>query len=217
MSDDHVLPTTSQERKDIPLQRGCLDYFPAALAAVAQLSKAGNDKHNPGEEMHHARGKSGDHADCIQRHQLERGTVDTDGFLHDVKVAWRALAQLQEEMERRGAPIARGARLPTEEVVETQLCPNYAGDRIAGDDAGPGRNIKNEYYHGEHDTQARADEARAEAHEAAGVPERHTIYGYCAWCDMELRVTRPYVRDWEDKLFCDGTCAHKQYLQDTTP
>lgn len=105
-----TLPTDSQERKDVPLARGCLDYFPAALAEVARLSKHGNDKHNPGEEMHHARGKSSDHADCIMRHLAERGIADTDGFLHDVKVAWRALAMLQEALEARGAPLARGAR-----------------------------------------------------------------------------------------------------------
>jgi hypothetical protein len=109
-----TLTTDSAERKGIPLARGLLDYFPAALAEVARLSQAGNDKHNPGEELHHARGKSMDHADCILRHLVERGVVDTDGFLHDVKVAWRALANLQEALEARGAPIARGARLPTD-------------------------------------------------------------------------------------------------------
>jgi hypothetical protein len=125
-----TLPTDSAERKDIPLQRGCLDYFPAALAEVARLSLAGNEKHNPGEELHHARGKSTDHADCIARHQLDRGTIDPeDDFLHDVKVAWRALAQLQEALEARGAPLARAARLPEPEVEEGDLnypCPNLA-------------------------------------------------------------------------------------------
>lgn len=108
------LPTDSKARKEIPLMRGCLDYFPAALAAVAKLSKAGNDKHNPGQELHHARGKSTDHADCIVRHLMDRGTVDPeDGIRHSVKVAWRALALLQEELEQHeGAPLARGAKLP---------------------------------------------------------------------------------------------------------
>lgn len=105
-----TLPTGSDERKELPLARGVLDYFPAALADVARLSKVGNDKHNPGEDLHHARSKSNDHADCIMRHLAERGTVDTDGILHDTKVAWRALAMLQEELEGRGAPKARGAR-----------------------------------------------------------------------------------------------------------
>lgn len=109
-----ALPTGSAERKAVPLARGVLDYFPAALAEVARLSQAGNDKHNPGEELHHARGKSTDHADCIIRHLVDRGIVDPDdGFLHEVKVAWRALALLQESLEARGAPLARGAREPT--------------------------------------------------------------------------------------------------------
>jgi hypothetical protein len=108
-----VLPTGSLDRKGVPMARGCLDYFPAALAAVAQLSKAGNDKHNPGQELHHSRGKSNDHADCIVRHLMDRGTVDPeDGIRHSVKVAWRALALCQQEIEEAGeAPLARGAKL----------------------------------------------------------------------------------------------------------
>lgn len=106
-----ALPTEAATRKQIPIVRGCLDYFPAALAAVAELSRVGNEQHNPGEPMHHARGKSTDHADCIVRHLMDRGTVDTDGIRHSVKVAWRALALLQEELEKAGAPLARGAKL----------------------------------------------------------------------------------------------------------
>lgn len=93
------LPTDSQARKDIPLATGCLDYFPLALAAVAHLSKVGNDKHNPGQRLHWARGKSDDHADTLMRHLAERGTVDDDGERHSAKVAWRALALLQLELE----------------------------------------------------------------------------------------------------------------------
>lgn len=106
-----ALPIESDERKEIPLTTGVLDYFPAALAEVARLSKAGNDKHNPGEPLHHARGKSTDHADCIARHLVDRGRIDpTDGISHSAKLAWRALALLQEELEASGAPLARGAK-----------------------------------------------------------------------------------------------------------
>lgn len=107
-----VLPTESGARKDIPLVRGLLDYFPAALAAVAEVSRLGNEKHNPGEEMHWARGKSSDHADCIVRHLMDRDTVDPeDGLLHSAKMAWRALALLQEEIEAQGrAPKSRGSK-----------------------------------------------------------------------------------------------------------
>jgi hypothetical protein len=112
----NALPADPKERKGVPLVRGVLDYFPAALAEVARVSKAGNDQHNPGQEMHHARGKSTDHADCIVRHLVDRGNYDTDGQRHSAKVAWRALALLQEELEADGAPMARGARSPNDAV-----------------------------------------------------------------------------------------------------
>lgn len=93
------LPTSPAKRKAIPLCTGLLDYFPKALAAVAECSRVGNDQHNPGEPLHWAREKSTDQADCIVRHLIERGTVDTDGVRHSAKVAWRALALLELEIE----------------------------------------------------------------------------------------------------------------------
>lgn len=117
------LPTDSAARKGIPMAEGLLYYFPAALAAVASVSKAGNDKHNPGQPMHHARGKSMDHADCIIRHLADAGTIDPeDGLRHTAKVAWRALALLQEELEREeGAPLPRNARLPVEPAKALEM------------------------------------------------------------------------------------------------
>jgi hypothetical protein len=107
---EQTMPKNSAERKNIPLCSGVLDYFPAALAEVAKLSNLGNDKHNPGQPLHWARGKSMDHADCIARHLVDRGVIDPDtGLSHTVEVAWRALALLQEECEAKGAPVARGA------------------------------------------------------------------------------------------------------------
>ena len=91
----------SDKRKDIPVYAGFMAYFPDAIAEVARLSKVGNDKHNPGEPLHWSRDKSSDHADCIARHLLEHGEIDTDGFSHTVKVAWRAMALLQVEEEER--------------------------------------------------------------------------------------------------------------------
>jgi hypothetical protein len=94
------LPTDKQERKERPITSGVLDYFPDAIAEIAHVSKVGNDQHNPGEKMHWSRAKSSDHADCIARHLIERGTIDTDGLRHTAKAAWRALALLQEEIEK---------------------------------------------------------------------------------------------------------------------
>jgi hypothetical protein len=96
------LPNDPKARKNIPLATGCLDYFPDALAAVAELSKLGNDKHNPGQPLHWSRGKSNDHPDCLARHFVERGKIDmVEGVAvrHSTEVAWRALAILQLELE----------------------------------------------------------------------------------------------------------------------
>lgn len=101
-----VLPVDAKERKGVPLCTGVLDYFPDALAEVAILSKAGNDQHNPGQPLHWAKEKSTDHADCLLRHQIDRGTRDSDGQRHSTKVAWRALAQLQTEIEAERAGLS---------------------------------------------------------------------------------------------------------------
>lgn len=106
-----ALPTAALARKELPMASGLLDYFPAALVAIAGLSRVGNEQHNPGKPMHWDRAKSGDEADALMRHLVERGTIDTDGLRHSVKVAWRALALLQKELEAEGlAPISRGSR-----------------------------------------------------------------------------------------------------------
>jgi hypothetical protein len=91
--------TAAFVRKAKPVATGCLDYFPDALLAVAELSRIGNEQHNPGEPLHWDRSKSGDEADALLRHLIDRGTIDTDGVRHSAKVAWRALALLQKEIE----------------------------------------------------------------------------------------------------------------------
>ena len=105
-----LLPSDPAERKKIPIGSGVLDYFPAAIAEIAKVSQAGNDQHNPGQPLHWAREKSTDQADTMQRHFIERGSFDTDGLRHSAKMAWRALALLQLELEAAGAPKARGAK-----------------------------------------------------------------------------------------------------------
>jgi len=76
-----------------------LDYFPDALVALARVSWEGNEQHNAGQPLHWAREKSSDEADALIRHFLQRGTVDSDGISHTAKMAWRALALLQKEIE----------------------------------------------------------------------------------------------------------------------
>lgn len=105
-----TLPTDPAERKKYPIFSGVLAYFPDAIAAVAHVSWNGNNQHNPGQPLHWARGKSMDQEDTMVRHLMESGggTVsgfDEDGQLHSVKMAWRALAKAQleiEDLQRKG-------------------------------------------------------------------------------------------------------------------
>lgn len=92
------LPIDPDARKGLPIATGVLDYFPDALAEVARCSVAGR-KHTGAGPMRWDRSKSGDESDALVRHFLERGTLDTDGCRHSAKVAWRALALLQKEIE----------------------------------------------------------------------------------------------------------------------
>ena len=93
------VPTDAATRKAIPLATGLLDYFPDALLAIAELSRIGNEQHNPGEPLHWAKEKSTDEPDALMRHLIDRGKLDSDGVRHSAKVAWRALALLQREIE----------------------------------------------------------------------------------------------------------------------
>ena len=90
---------TAQARKETPVFSGVLNYFPDAIREVAQCSFVGNEQHNPGSPLHWDRSKSGDEKDALTRHLLDAGTMDTDGIRHSAKVAWRALANLQKEIE----------------------------------------------------------------------------------------------------------------------
>ena len=98
-SERSVLSTNAQERKQTPIYSGVLMYFPDAIAAVAQCSYTGNEQHHPGTPLHWDRAKSTDEHDALVRHLMEAGTLDTDGVRHSAKVAWRALAALQKELE----------------------------------------------------------------------------------------------------------------------
>lgn len=147
-----TLGTGSADRKNIPMFSGVLKYAPAALAGVARISKAGNDKHNPGQELHHARGKSNDHGDCIIRHamdaadiiaHIERNPITPGTAEYDTEVAsllteasqlaWRALIWSQELHEKYDdAPLAPGARLPVD-VVQSNAADAYREQSKAAD------------------------------------------------------------------------------------
>ena len=95
----HPKEDEAQARKNTPVFSGVLNYFPDAIREVARCSFVGNEQHNPGTPLHWDRSKSGDEKDALVRHLLEAGTIDSDGIRHSAKVCWRALANLQKEIE----------------------------------------------------------------------------------------------------------------------
>lgn len=103
------LPKDDKSRKELPIFRGPLMYFPDAIAELARVCKIGNDQHNPGEPLHWARGKSMEQMDTALRHMMDHGTGttrDIDGAYHMAKAAWRCLAELQLTIERDRAATA---------------------------------------------------------------------------------------------------------------
>jgi hypothetical protein len=121
-----LLPTDAAARKEYPIVTGLLDYFPSALLEVAHVSYIGNQQHNPGQPLHHARGKSTDQLDAMGRHLMERSASsdsnatfklakDEKGMYTMAQAIWRLLAEFQIALEAEGAPLARGARLPETE------------------------------------------------------------------------------------------------------
>lgn len=93
------LPKSAEDRKKYPVATGVLDYFPDAIAEIARVSQAGNAQHGLGPPLRWDRSKSSDEADALMRHFMERGTIDSDGLRHTAKLAWRACAMLQKELE----------------------------------------------------------------------------------------------------------------------
>lgn len=125
---------TPKDRKDRPMATGFLDYFPDAMMEVAHLSKVGNDQHNPGQPLHWAKEKSQDHPDALLRHLKDRGTRDSDGERHSAKVAWRAMAMLQREIE-----LERGDLMPkadfrqmTRDVLGDTGSARFDGEEVKG-------------------------------------------------------------------------------------
>lgn len=104
MKPQSSLPTDPAARKEAPIASGFFDYFPDAIVAVARLSFKANARHNPNEDLHWSKHKSTDHADCLQRHFLQRGEWDEEWQeSHTVEMAWRAMAYLQMEIEAKRA------------------------------------------------------------------------------------------------------------------
>jgi len=95
------METNKDKRKQIPIFTGLIKYFPKALAEVARVSYIGNQQHHPDKPLHWDRSKSTDELDALTRHLFQAGETDTDGMRHSAKVAWRALANLEKELEQK--------------------------------------------------------------------------------------------------------------------
>jgi hypothetical protein len=92
------MPSTNRKQK--PVFTGVLKYFPDAIMEVARCSWAGNQQHHADKPLHWDREKSNDHLDALARHLIQAGQMDDDNIRHSAKVAWRALANLQLEIEK---------------------------------------------------------------------------------------------------------------------
>ena len=95
-----IMETDKNKRKQIPIFTGLIKYFPKALAEVSRVSYIGNQQHHPDKPLHWDRSKSTDELDALTRHLFQAGETDTDGMRHSAKVAWRALANLEKELEQ---------------------------------------------------------------------------------------------------------------------
>lgn len=95
-----TLPEDQNERNQMRLFDGFMAYFPNAMAEVAKLSYAATQQHHPDQPMHWDRSKSLDHLNKIGRHMIDAGKLDDKGQRHSAALAWRAMANLQEELER---------------------------------------------------------------------------------------------------------------------
>ena len=112
------LPKDNALRKALPLFTFLTEYFPDAILELVKVSVAGNMQHNPGEPMHWARGKSMDQLNTAQRHMWDYATtglyndepplppeilaaIGGEPPMHLANAAWRLLAQIQLDCERR--------------------------------------------------------------------------------------------------------------------
>ncbi len=91
---------SSARRKEQPVAEGVLDYMPAAIRLAAELSRLGNEKHNPGQPLHHARTKSTDHRNCAARHIMDADVLDEFGLIEAISAFWRIGIYIQEKCER---------------------------------------------------------------------------------------------------------------------
>ncbi len=98
-----TLPRDPQERKQLQLYTFMFQYFPDAWLEVVRIARLGNEQHNPGQPLHWSRNKSTDQMNAVFNHLFDYGLgakVDSDNGYHLAKLIWRAMAQLQLDIEQ---------------------------------------------------------------------------------------------------------------------
>jgi hypothetical protein len=115
-----VLLSDSQLRKMMPVGVVATEYFPLGDRGRAAVSWVGNEKHNPNEHLHWARGKSDDHLDALVRHLQDMAAPGADGWdtvvlpdgrvyqvRHASAASWRASAIAQLDAESVNGQVIR--------------------------------------------------------------------------------------------------------------
>ncbi len=71
-------------RKQTPVFKGVLSFFPDAIKEVSKVSYKATQQHHPDKEMHWDRDKSNDHLDALSRHLIDHSVsyYDEDDELH---------------------------------------------------------------------------------------------------------------------------------------
>ena len=82
----------ASERKSVPIYTAFVKYFPDAIIEVTKLSVRGNAQHNTPEKIWWDKDKSKDELDSLMRHLIEGDWA---------AVAWRAMANLQRECDKK--------------------------------------------------------------------------------------------------------------------
>lgn len=94
------ITTDAKARKLIPIHTTLFKYFPKAVSEIANCCVVGGAQHGQEiNDLHWDRSKSGGELDALCRHLLDAGYYDTDGIRHSAKIAFRALANLELELE----------------------------------------------------------------------------------------------------------------------
>ena len=97
----NTLTSDPAGRKQIPIHTTLFKYFPMAMAEVAECCVIGGQQHGQSvDQLFWDRAKSGRELDALCRHLLDAGYRDTDGVRHSAKIVFRALANLEIELEQ---------------------------------------------------------------------------------------------------------------------